>query len=66
MSQKNNNEAPTGYCRKCGVPLENGVCPKCGFKAYVPMDKKKAFWIRMILGAVMIVGLIIFVILKDR
>ena len=45
------NKNPSGnpetmHCRKCGAEMENGVCPKCGYKVYVPMDEKKALKIR--------------------
>lgn len=46
------NKNPSGnpetmHCRKCGAEMENGVCPKCGYKVYVPMDEKKALKIRL-------------------
>ena len=29
------------HCRRCKALMEKGVCPTCGFRIYVPMDKKK-------------------------
>ena len=29
------------HCRRCKTLMEKGVCPTCGFRIYVPMDKKK-------------------------
>ncbi len=46
----------TRHCPKCGSELNNGVCPDCGYKEYVPMDTKKLMKIRIILGAVLLVG----------
>ncbi len=48
------------HCRKCGTVMENGVCPKCGYKVYVPMDEKKMRRIRWIVGGVCLVGLLIW------
>lgn len=50
------------HCRRCKSVMENGVCPTCGFRMYVPMDKEKQKKIRMILGCVcLIVFAILFV-----
>lgn len=45
------------YCKRCKTRLQEGVCPTCGFKAYVPMDKEKREKIKLILT---IVGMAIF------
>ena len=48
----------TGYhCRKCRAVMQNGVCPTCGFKMYVPMDEKKLGKIKLVLT---VVGMAIF------
>ena len=52
----------TLHCRKCKTLMENGVCPNCGFRVYVPMDSKKQNKINVVLTAVlMIVFVTIFV-----
>ena len=53
------------HCRRCKTQMENGVCPSCGFRVYVPMDKEKQKKIRWILGGVCIAGLLIFYILSQ-
>lgn len=47
----------TYHCRRCRTVMQNGVCPTCGFKMYVPMDEKKLGKIKLILTAV---GMAIF------
>ena len=64
------NKNPSGnpetmHCRKCGAEMENGGCPKCGYKVYVPMDEKKALKIRLILGGIILAGFIIWVIVTQ-
>lgn len=47
------------HCRKCKTLMENGVCPTCGFRSYVPMDKKKQKTIRLIVGGICLVAFVI-------
>lgn len=53
------------HCRKCGTVMENGVCPKCGYKVYVPMDGKKIGRIRLIVGVLFVAAFIVWMILKN-
>ena len=53
------------HCRRCKTEMENGTCPSCGFRAYVPMDKEKQKKIRWVLGGVCLAGLLIFYILSQ-
>ena len=51
------------HCQRCKTLMENGVCPACGHRIYVPMDKKKQDKIRLIVAGVCIaVFVIIFAI----
>ena len=34
------------HCRRCKTLMEDGVCPTCGFRMYVPMDREKQKKIR--------------------
>ena len=53
----------TMHCRRCKTLMENGVCPTCGFKVYVPMSKEKQNKIKVIATAVaMAVFIVIFII----
>ena len=52
------SQAPTYHCRRCKTVMQNGVCPTCGFKMYVPMDEKKLGKIKLVLT---VVGMAIFV-----
>jgi rubrerythrin len=53
------------HCRRCKTLMENGVCPICGFKVYVPMSKEKQNKIKVIATAVaMAVFVVIFVIMQ--
>ncbi|MBQ8322633.1 MAG: hypothetical protein IJX91_01560 [Clostridia bacterium] len=53
------------HCRRCKTLMENGVCPTCGYKMYVPMDEKKRNKIRFIAAIVLVViGVIVFAISK--
>ena len=47
------------HCRRCKTLMENGVCPSCGFRIYVPMDKKKQEKIRLIVAGVCIAVLVV-------
>ena len=46
------------HCRRCKTVMQNGICPTCGFKMYVPMEEKKLSKIKLVLTAV---GMAIFV-----
>ncbi len=48
------------HCRRCHTLMENGVCPTCGFKVYVPMDEKKRNKIRLIVGGVCVAAFLIW------
>ncbi len=51
------------HCRRCKTLMENGVCPACGYKIYMPMDDKKRNKIRLIAAIVFVViGVIVFAI----
>ena len=57
----------TLHCKRCKTLMENGVCPTCGFKVYVPMEKQKRDKIRMITTAVaMVVFVILFLIIQIK
>lgn len=53
------------HCRKCGTVMENGVCPKCGYKLYVPMDGKKLNRIRWIVGGICVAAFVVWLIIKS-
>ena len=55
----------TMHCRNCNSLMENGVCPTCGFKAYVPMDPEKQKNIRLISGVVCVVVFIIVLLITQ-
>ena len=49
------------HCHRCKVLMEDGKCPSCGQKMYVPMDAEKQKKIRWIsTGIMLVVFLIIF------
>ena len=51
------------HCSRCKTLMENGVCPACGHRIYVPMDKKKQEKIRFIVAGVCIaLFVVIFVV----
>ncbi len=53
------------HCKRCKTLMEEGVCPVCGYKIYMPMDEKKKNRIRLIVGSVCVVGfLVLFFILR--
>ena len=55
------------HCHRCKTLMENGVCPSCGFRSYVPMDKDKQQKIRLILTGVFVAAFVIlFVWLQVR
>lgn len=45
-------KAQTMHCKRCKSVMENGVCPVCGFRVYMPMDEGKRKKIRWIVGGV--------------
>ena len=50
------------HCKRCKTLMQNGVCPTCGYKTYVPMDEKKRKAVRLALTVVCIgVFLILFI-----
>ena len=55
--------APTRiHCRRCKTLMENGVCPVCGYKIYIPMDKAKRKKIRLIVGGMCLAVCIVLVV----
>ncbi|MBO4939545.1 MAG: hypothetical protein J6D30_00765 [Clostridia bacterium] len=51
------------HCRHCRTLMENGVCPNCGFRIYVPMAKEKRDKIRLIVaGICMGIFVVLFII----
>lgn len=52
------------HCHKCGTLMENGVCPNCGYKIYVPMEESKTKKIRLIVGGVCLVLIVVWLIVK--
>lgn len=49
----------TIHCRKCKTLMENGVCPTCGFKIYMPMSDEERKKIRRITTVVAVVVFIV-------
>ena len=55
------------HCKRCKTLMENGVCPTCGFRVYVPMEKGKRDKIRLWVTIVcMAAFLVLFVISQMR
>ena len=53
------------HCRHCKTLMQNGVCPTCGFRMYVPMDEKKKNKIKFILTCVfMALAVALFVVFQ--
>ena len=52
------------HCRKCQTMMQDGVCPTCGFRMYVGMDKEKQKKIRFIAGGVCLLILLVILLLK--
>jgi len=52
------------HCRKCQTLLQDGVCPTCGFRMYVGMDKEKQKKIRLITGGICLLVLLAILLLK--
>lgn len=40
------------HCKRCKTLMENGVCPTCGFKVYIPMEKEKRNKIKVVVTAI--------------
>ena len=66
--RKNDITPEIVHCRRCKTVMENGVCPSCGFRIYVPMDKEKQekikFTLTCILTAVFVAVFVITQILR--
>lgn len=55
------------HCKRCKTVMQKGVCPTCGFRMYVPMDKKKRDKIKLIATCVcMAAFVILFLIMQIR
>ncbi len=55
------------HCKRCRTLMENGVCPACGFKIYVPMDEEKRKKIKLVVTVVAIaVFIALFVALQFK
>lgn len=53
------------HCRRCQTLMENGTCPACGFKIYVPMSDEKRKKIKTITTAIgFVVFIVIFLIIQ--
>ena len=60
-TKKQDDSMPsTLHCKRCKTVMENGVCPACGFKVYVPMDEEKRKKIKL---ALTVVGFVVFIII---
>ena len=55
----------TMHCHKCKTLMENGVCPNCGYKMYVPMDSEKQKKIRWIATGVCVVVFFLLLIVLE-
>lgn len=51
------------HCRRCKTLMENGVCPTCGYKTYVPMDERKRKKIRFIVAGVCVAVFVVMFLL---
>ena len=59
--------APTEkiHCRRCKTLMENGKCPVCGYKIYVPMDEEKRKKIRWVVtGVCLVVFVVLFALIQ--
>lgn len=55
------------HCKDCKTLMENGVCPACGFKIYVPMDSAKRDKIKLVTTIIgFAVFFVIFIILQFK
>lgn len=46
------------HCKRCKTLMENGVCPTCGFRIYVPMDKKQRDKMKLTLAIVLMTAFV--------
>lgn len=57
------------HCKRCKTLMEDGVCPTCGYKVYVPMSEEKRDKIKtvgtIIAFVVLIAVFVIVQIIKD-
>lgn len=64
-SYYSSTEPQTVHCRCCKTLMENGVCPTCGFKMYVPMSEEKRNKIKTVTTAIgFVVFIVIFLIIQ--
>ena len=55
------------HCKRCKTLMENGVCPTCGFRIYVPMEKEKRDKIRLwVTVGCIIVFVVLFLVMEIR
>lgn len=55
------------HCKRCKTLMENGVCPACGFKIYMPMDSEKRDKIKLVTTIVgFAIFFVIFIILQFK
>lgn len=56
------------HCPRCKTLLgDDGLCPTCGYKMYIPMDEKKRNKIKLIITVVaMAVFVVLFVLLQFK
>ena len=55
------------HCKRCKTLMENGVCPACGFKIYMPMDVEKRDKIKLVTTIIgFAVFFVIFIILQFK
>ena len=55
----------TIHCKRCKSLMENGVCPICGYKIYMPMDESKRKKIRTVVSVVCVAAFVVlFLILQ--
>lgn len=55
------------HCKRCKTLMENGVCPACGFKIYMPMDGEKRDKIKLVTTIIgFAVFFVIFIILQFK
>ena len=67
--KKNGDKQKQRYhCPKCKTLLEeDGLCPTCGYKMYIPMDEKQRNKVKVILTVVlMVIFAVLFVILQFK
>ena len=53
------------HCHRCKTLMENGVCPTCGYKIYVPMSDEMRNKIKTVTTAIgFVVFIVIFLIIQ--